>query len=186
MDEISDSYFHNIPEVLKTYWLEHIPFIDEREKNIFMLLLIGNNSLRIGYRMGLELDEVLFDRDNLFKKIQLLEGVGIVSSARNCVKKIEEAKIQKETTKYCVYSLTFPDGKIYIGVSCDVNKRWSNGHGYKQNKAMYEAIVECGWDKVDKQILYSDLPYEDARKKERSLILEYKSVEPELGYNRTF
>lgn len=184
MEEITDTYFYNIPNSMKTYWIEKIPFIDEREKNIFMLLLIGNNSLCIANRLGLELDEVLFDRDNLFKKIQLLEGVGVIGVARNVVKQIEKIKEEKESIKYCVYSLTFPDGKIYIGVSCDVNKRWSNGNGYRQNKPMHEAIIECGWDKVDKQILYSDLSYSDAREKERSLILEYKSLVPEYGYNR--
>lgn len=185
MDEVTDAYFYNMHGLLKTHWLESVPFIDEREKHIFILLLIGNDSISIAKRLGLELDEVLFDRENLFRKIQLLEGFGIVSNARNCVKNIEEIKAQKEATKYCVYSLTFPDGKIYIGVSCDVNRRWSNGNGYRQNKPMYEAIVECGWDNVDKQILYSDLSYGDAREKERSLILEYKSLEPEYGYNRT-
>ena len=35
---------------------------------------------------------------------------------------------------YNVYKHTFPDGKIYIGVSTNPLKRWSNGHGYYFNE----------------------------------------------------
>lgn len=191
MGEIVDDYFHNIPGLLKTYWLENIPFIDEREKHILILLFIGNNSLCIAKRLGLKLDDVLFDRDNLFKKIQLFEGVDTVGNTCDFVENIEKIKEkiekvkEKNEMKYCVYSLTFPDGKMYIGLTCDATRRWSNGHGYRQNGPMHEAIAECGWDKVEKQILYSELSYGDAREKEKSLILEHKTLELEYGYNRT-
>lgn len=185
MEEVTDNYFYNIADVLKTYWIENMPFVDDREKHVFILLLIGNSSCCIARRLGLEINDVLFDRDNLFKKIQLLSGHDIISSVCNFKSHYERMEERKSEAIYCVYSLTFPDGKVYIGLTCDVNKRWSNGRGYKSNEPMHKAITECGWDNVNKEILYFDLPYKDARDKEKALIIERKSCDPEYGYNRT-
>ena len=43
---------------------------------------------------------------------------------------------------YNVYKHTFPDGKIYIGVSTNPLKRWSNGHGYYFNEELDKAIKQ--------------------------------------------
>ena len=49
---------------------------------------------------------------------------------------------------YNVYKHTFPDGKIYIGVSINPLKRWSNGHGYYFNVELDKAIQEVGWENI--------------------------------------
>ena len=43
---------------------------------------------------------------------------------------------------YSVYKHTFPDGKVYIGISINPKTRWSRGHGYKNNKIMDKEIIE--------------------------------------------
>ena len=42
---------------------------------------------------------------------------------------------------YCVYIHKFPNNKMYIGISKeeDINRRWQNGLGYK-NQVVYRAI----------------------------------------------
>lgn len=80
----------------------------------------------------------------------------------------------KEETHY-VYRFTFPDGKVYIGYTSDIARRWhGDGIGYISNKPMWYAIQECGWDNVKKEILFKLTgEYEEyARKLERKLIKE--------------
>lgn len=184
MDNVTDVFFSEMGVAVKQYIMDKIPFIDDREKHIYILLSIGNTSLNIAKRLGVKLDDVLFDRDNLFKKINLFLGPNFINTVHGCVTQCKEINDNKKELLFSVYVLTFPDKKVYVGVSCDVNKRWSNGHGYKQNKAMHQAIIDCGWDNVKKEILYVDLPYDDAREKEKALILEHKSCDKQYGYNR--
>lgn len=43
---------------------------------------------------------------------------------------------------YIVYKHTTPNYKVYIGITSykNVNQRWRDGEGYKQNKHFYSAI----------------------------------------------
>ena len=50
---------------------------------------------------------------------------------------------------YNVYKHTFPDGKIYIGVSTNPLKRWSNGHGYYFNEETGEYALLDTFDKCN-------------------------------------
>lgn len=93
---------------------------------------------------------------------------------------------------YSVYKHTFPNGKIYIGItSLEPEKRWNNGHGYltrKDNDKYYQplianAIIEYGWKNILSEVLFSGLTKGEAYHKEAKLITEYKSNCEEYGYN---
>ena len=90
-----------------------------------------------------------------------------------------------EDKLYCVYIHTFPNGKVYIGVTCKKPEhRWgSDGRGYTQCLRVYNAIQKYGWNNVNHEILFVGLSKTDAELKEIRLISEYKSIESECGYN---
>lgn len=76
--------------------------------------------------------------------------------------------------KYIVYKHTSPSGKVYIGITKqNPNRRWKSGHGYKQNKYFYNAILKYGWKNIKHEILYSNLTLEEACIKEKELISFY-------------
>ena len=86
--------------------------------------------------------------------------------------------------RYIVYKHTTPNGKIYIGITCQsASKRWGNGSGYKNNKYFYRAIKKYGWDNIMHEILITGLSKEEAEEKEIELISIYKSNDKKFGYN---
>lgn len=92
---------------------------------------------------------------------------------------------------WTVYKHTFPDGKIYIGITgMNPERRWNNGYGYldKENgkyhqPLMARAIIQYGWLNVLHEIIESGLNKNEASQMERNLITKYKSNNPEFGYN---
>lgn len=85
---------------------------------------------------------------------------------------------------YTVYKHTFPNNKIYIGItSVDVKKRWANGRGYKDRNLVGKAINKYGWENVKHEILFENLSKEKAELKEIELIKKYKSNNRHFGYN---
>lgn len=100
----------------------------------------------------------------------------------------EEFKvIDNDSELYKVYLLTFPNEKVYIGITSQSEKnRWKNGNGYINNTIMYNDILKYGWINIKKNILYKDLLYEEAREKEKELIINYKSHLKRFGYNNNF
>jgi hypothetical protein len=51
----------------------------------------------------------------------------------------------KMNKPYTLYEHIFPDGKRYIGITCQaINARWKNGHGYETQSKVYEAIQKYG------------------------------------------
>lgn len=92
----------------------------------------------------------------------------------------------KANRKYCVYKHTCPNGKVYIGITCQKpEKRWGKGHNYKDNNHFYNAIVKYGWDNIKHEILFKDLSSDEAYEKEVLLIALYKSNNREYGYNKS-
>lgn len=88
---------------------------------------------------------------------------------------------------YKVYLLTFPNNKVYIGITSQNEKnRWKKGDGYIDNTLMYNDILKYGWINIKTNILYKDLSHEEAREKEKELIIHYKSHLKKYGYNREF
>lgn len=88
--------------------------------------------------------------------------------------------------KYYVYKHTTPNGKVYIGITCrNPQIRWGYGSGYK-TQIFYRAVKKYGWENIKHEILFSDLTEEEASDKERKLIAEYDSCNPEHGYNKNY
>ena len=82
---------------------------------------------------------------------------------------------------YSIYKFTFPDGKIYIGLTKqDPKDRWNNGEGYK-GQDVYIPITLFGWNNIKKEILHTNLTKEQAQKLEQHYISKYKTVSN--GYN---
>jgi group I intron endonuclease len=91
-----------------------------------------------------------------------------------------------EKNNYCVYKHTFPNGKVYIGItSKEPEKRWKKGFGYRKSTRISNAIKKYGWENVNSEILFINLFHDDANKKERELIKLYDSRNINKGYNIT-
>lgn len=84
-----------------------------------------------------------------------------------------------------VYIHTFPNNKVYVGITSykNANYRWQNGKGYKTQRLMYNAIQKYGWDNIKHKVLFDNLTKEEAEKKEIELINFYKSSNKKYGYN---
>lgn len=83
---------------------------------------------------------------------------------------------------YKVYKHTFPNGKVYIGITSQpLEKRFENGRGYKKCPKIHNAILKYGWNNVEHELLYDGLTKQEAESKEIELIAFYGSVEN--GYN---
>lgn len=85
---------------------------------------------------------------------------------------------------YCVYKHTFPNNKIYIGITCQKPEyRWNSGKGYDNQLIMKRAIKKYGWENIKHEIIYSGLTDKEASDKEIELIALYESYLPSKGYN---
>ena len=86
---------------------------------------------------------------------------------------------------YSIYKHTFPDGKVYIGcTSVRPELRYGrDGEGYSNQKKLWDAIQECGWVKVQHEILRRTSDREQAGALEQAYIQEYDSTNPDRGYN---
>lgn len=97
--------------------------------------------------------------------------------------KIKDNVDLKELEKFVVYEHLFPNGKRYIGISSNPQRRWANGLGYNHNEYMKRAIQKYGWENIEHHIRFDSLTKEDAETKEIELISFYKSNNPKYGYN---
>lgn len=85
---------------------------------------------------------------------------------------------------YCVYKHTFPNDKVYIGItSMNPLKRWASGKGYRNQPRVYNAILKYGWPNIKHEILLDGLSKGEAEQKEIELIAYYKSNQRDFGYN---
>ena len=87
---------------------------------------------------------------------------------------------------YTVYMhVNKTNGKKYIGITCqkNLNVRWHNGEGYRQQRRFYNAIKCYGFDGFDHVVLETGLTKEQAETKEREYISKYKSNDLQYGYN---
>lgn len=90
-----------------------------------------------------------------------------------------------EERKYFVYKHTFPNNKVYIGITQQQpEKRWKKGLGYDSHqKIMKRAIKKYGWNNIEHKILFANLTKEEACSKEIELIALYDSTNKQKGYN---
>lgn len=86
---------------------------------------------------------------------------------------------------YCVYChRNIFNNKLYIGISKDIKKRWSNnGKQYKECVYFYRAIEKYGWDNFEHIVLVDNIPKEMACIIEKELIEKYKTQDENFGYN---
>ena len=75
---------------------------------------------------------------------------------------------------YSVYKhINKENKKVYIGItSRQVEQRWANGHGYKNNLTFYKDILKYGWDNFTHEIICTCDTYEEAIKLEEQYIKE--------------
>ena len=86
--------------------------------------------------------------------------------------------------EYSVYKHTFPNGKVYIGITKEApHERWKNGRGYSSQVRMIRAITKYGWDNIKHEVLVSSITKEEAERAEIELIALYDSTNPANGYN---
>lgn len=85
---------------------------------------------------------------------------------------------------FTVYKHTAPNGKVYIGQTYNLKRRWrSDGSGYKNTPHFWKAIQKYGWDNFTHEIIADDLTAGEASQIEELLICLYDSTNPEKGYN---
>lgn len=68
---------------------------------------------------------------------------------------------------YSLYRHTFPNGKMYIGITkkTPVDRRWQNGKGYCHQPKMAHAITKYGWVTVRHDVLLVNLTEQEATKR---------------------
>lgn len=85
---------------------------------------------------------------------------------------------------YCVYKHTAPNGKVYIGITCQKpSDRFANGKGYKKNEHFSRAIRKYGWSNFKHEIVVDGLTLDEANNKEIELIAASNSTNSRFGYN---
>ena len=89
----------------------------------------------------------------------------------------------QETSNYSVYChINKTNGKRYVGITKDIEKRWKlNGIAYKKQN-FYKAICKYGWDGFEHVVLKDGLSAEEAKKAEIDYISQFNSISPH-GYN---
>lgn len=76
------------------------------------------------------------------------------------------------------------NNKKYVGITCQqVNERWRNGNGYKDNNHFFNSIKKYGWDGFDHIILYENLTQKEAFLLEKIYISALNTIAH--GYNHT-
>jgi len=88
---------------------------------------------------------------------------------------------------YVVYRVTFPNGKIYIGK--DIG---GLGHSLRYFGSWDNATVEADFTSeqllsftLRKDILFTSQDRHEVTRMESLLIRQYRSYDPDVGYNRT-
>ena len=77
------------------------------------------------------------------------------------------------------------NNKVYIGqtIQDNLNHRWKNGKGYKENEHFTNAINKYGWDNFEHIVIARGLTEEEAKWTKIKLIREWDTTNPKYGYN---
>ena len=99
----------------------------------------------------------------------------------------KEISNEKETNDMVdkVYKHTFPNGKVYIGITSKTNvkDRWGEDGKYYKGQFVYRAIKKYGWQNIVHEVLFKNLTKEEAEQREIELIAFYRSNQQNFGYN---
>ena len=91
-----------------------------------------------------------------------------------------------ENRTWYIYCHTAPNGKRYIGKTCQKpERRWMNGKGYLNNAYFTRAIEKYGWDNIKHDVLCTVSSREYANYLEQWFIEKYDSFNSEHGFNLT-
>lgn len=90
-----------------------------------------------------------------------------------------------EDRRYTVYCHLFPNGKRYVGQTCQViaHRFGKDGCRYQGQPQLYNAIKKYGWKNVQHEVLAENLSYLEVDAVEQFYIILYKSNQEEFGYN---
>lgn len=87
---------------------------------------------------------------------------------------------------WSLYKHTSPSGKVYIGITKNINERWGcQGKKYKGSNRIWYAIQKYGWDNFKHEIIMDGLTREEASEREKEYIAMYNSTDERFGYNLT-
>ncbi len=76
------------------------------------------------------------------------------------------------------------NGKRYVGITSQKpQKRWDWGGGYRKNIHFFRSIRKYGWNNFSHEIIQDNLTKDEACAMEIKLIAEYKTTDPQYGYN---
>lgn len=85
---------------------------------------------------------------------------------------------------YKLYVHICPNGKRYYGITkLNINQRWQNGRGYKNNQHFMNAIEKYGWDNIEHIVLFDSLTECEAKELEQYYIQWYNTANRKYGYN---
>lgn len=85
--------------------------------------------------------------------------------------------------EYIVYRHVCPNGQIYIGITCNVKRRWKPSE-YKDT-SLKPYIDKYGWDAIKHEVLYSCLTRDEALKLEDQLIVNARENDTCLNMQRS-
>lgn len=84
-----------------------------------------------------------------------------------------------------VYKITFPNGKIYIGISCDIKRRMYEHNSLSQNKTVCDKAINK-YGKIEEiEILEISRSYQELEEREKYWIKTFNSDNRDIGYNLT-
>ncbi len=85
---------------------------------------------------------------------------------------------------WLIYKHTCPNGKVYIGQTCQsASRRWREGKGY-EGQVFYNAVLKYGWDNIKHEILIDNIQtQEECNALEIKYISENRSYISKYGYN---
>lgn len=86
---------------------------------------------------------------------------------------------------WSIYKHTFPNGKVYIGLTKQTPAlRFKGGYGYEKCPLMWNAIQKYGWKNIKTEWLETEIAtLQQAAQKERDYIKNFNSTNSQYGYN---
>lgn len=86
---------------------------------------------------------------------------------------------------WTVYKHVSPNGKVYVGISSDIERRWAaDGYYYHLSDTLFSrALKKYGWDNFQHIIIATELSKQEACDMEKELIAYYKAKK--ISYNIT-
>jgi len=96
---------------------------------------------------------------------------------------MEAVMVIEEERKHCIYMITSPSGKSYVGQTNNYNRRMAEHKGGHCKKSLLWIVVDkYGWENLTKEILHKNLTLEEANYLEELEVFVRNTITPD-GYN---